>query len=273
MASAAPRRVEVVASFFPLAEAAREIGGPEVSVRNLTPPGAEPHDLELTPDDRDALDDADLVIVLGGGFQPSIEDATDQRDGATLDLVDHLPAKDRAHARTDPHLWLDPVQMRRIAKQIERSLARADPKHAQELAGRARAFDAELVALDADYRTGLAHCARSLIVTSHEAFGWLARRYGLHQKGIAGIDPESEPGAERVAELSDLVHRTGTTTVFTEDLVSPKVADALAREVGVRTATLSPLEGLTDRQREHSATYVSVMRTNLDKLRTALGCG
>jgi zinc transport system substrate-binding protein len=108
-AAVAATRIEVVASFFPLAEAVKVIGGDRVSVRNLTPPGAEPHDLELTPDDRDAIEDADLVIVLGGGFQPAIEDATDDRDGATLDLIAQLPAADRKHARNDPHLWLDPV--------------------------------------------------------------------------------------------------------------------------------------------------------------------
>jgi zinc transport system substrate-binding protein len=271
-AGAARHRVEVVASFFPLAEAAKQIGGADVTVRNLTPPGAEPHDLELTPDDRDALEDADLVIALGGGFQPAIEDAVDQRDGASLVLVDNLPAKDRAHAKTDPHLWLDPVQMRRIATQVARALTKADPKAADGIARRAAAFDVELGSLDTDYRTGLSHCERDLVVTSHAAFGWLARRYGLRQEGVAGIDPESEPGPDRIADLADLVARTGTTTVFTEDLVSPKVADALAREAGVKTETLSPLEGLTDAQRAHGATYVSVMRANLRKLRTALGC-
>jgi zinc transport system substrate-binding protein len=271
-AGAAAHQIDVIVSFFPLAEAAQQVGGGAVSVRNLTPPGAEPHDLELTPDDRETIDDADLVIVLGGGFQPAIEDAAEQRNGATLDVIDELETADRERALTDPHLWLDPLQMERIVEHVERALAEAAPGAGERFARRATNYRADLAALDADFETGLADCDRNLIVTAHDAFGWLAGRYGLRQEGVAGIDPESEPGPERVAELADLVERTGTTTVFTEELVSPDVAETLAREAGVKTKVLSPLEGLTDRQQENRATYISVMRTNLRKLRAALAC-
>jgi zinc transport system substrate-binding protein len=163
--------------------------------------------------------------------------------------------------------------MRRIARRIEDALVTLRPADADGIERRGAAYREQLTALDADYRAGLADCERDIVVTSHEAFGWLVRRYGLRQAGVAGIDPESEPGPERLADLADLVQRTGTTTVFTEDLVSPKVAETLAREAGVHTKTLSPLEGLTGRQRDKGATYVSVMRTNLKKLRAALACG
>jgi zinc transport system substrate-binding protein len=130
-----------------------------------------------------------------------------------------------------------------------------------------------LLALHEDFETGLATCERNLLVTAHEAFGWLARRYGLRQEGIAGIDPESEPSPKRLAELADLVEEEGVTTIFTEDLVSPKVARTLAREAGgIRTEVLSPLESLTEAQRERGDDYLDVMRDNLTKLRAALGC-
>jgi zinc transport system substrate-binding protein len=122
------------------------------------------------------------------------------------------------------------------------------------------------------YRDGLAHCARRLIVTAHEAFGYLARRYGLRQEGVAGLSPDAEPDPERIAQLTDLARREGVTVVFTEELVSPRIADTLAREAGVHTDVLNPLEGLTDRERRAGANYITVMDDNLRKLRTALDC-
>jgi zinc transport system substrate-binding protein len=136
----------------------------------------------------------------------------------------------------------------------------------------ADAFVAELGALHDRYTQGLAACTRKVIVTAHEAFGHLARRYGLRQEGVAGLSPDAEPDAQRLGQLADLVKRLGVTTVFTEELVSPRIADTLAREAGVKTATLNPLEGLTDKELARGADYVTVMDQNLTKLERALGC-
>lgn len=239
-------KTNVVAAFFPLAEAARRVGGARVRVLDLTPPNVEPHDLEITSDQVDQVEQADVVILLGAAFQPSLAKAARRAKGAVVRID---PPTD------DPHIWLDPVQMKGIAERV-----------ATALHGDAGAFTRDLDALDADYRTGLAHCARTTIVTAHKAFAYLAARYGLTQQAIAGFDPEAEPTASKLAELTDLIKRTGTTTVFTEQLVSPKVAQTLARETGATTAVLNPLES------GRPGTYISAMRTNLDRLRTALGC-
>jgi len=273
VAGAAGRsRVRVVASFYPLAWAARAVGGPAVRVTDLTPSGAEPHDLELTTDDRDAIDDADLAVVMGHDFQPAVEAAADDRDGPTVKVLDRVDVGADAADR-DPHVWLDPVLMEQIVDAVERALQRVAPSRAVEFERRANATIGELESLDRDYRTGLADCDRRLLVTAHEAFGWLAKRYDLRQQGIAGIDPESEPDPKRLGELADLAQREGVTTVFTEDLVSPKVARTLAREAGgLQTEVLSPLESLTDGARSRGDDYADVMTTNLVKLRRALGC-
>lgn len=263
-AAGATSKRTVVASFYPLAYAAQQVGGARVAVTNLTPAGAEPHDLELSPAQMDRLLDADLAVVLGEGFQPAVEKAADGRDGVTVRIL-------RAHT-DDPHVWLDPVRMQGIVRDIQRGLTRADPAGRQTYARNASTLIGRLDALDQQFRAGLADCDRNLLVTSHEAFGHLAARYGLRQEGVAGIDPSAEPDARRVGELADLVRRDHVTTVFTEALVSPRVADTLAREAGVTTETLDPLEGLTDRARAAGADYFSVMTTNLDKLRAALGC-
>jgi zinc transport system substrate-binding protein len=269
--------LSVVASFYPLAEAARQVGGDLVSVTNLTAPGVEPHDLELTPDQVESIATADLVVYLGGGFQPGVDDAAGQTDGMVLDVltgVDTVTPPDGSEPglAVDPHVWLDPRRYARIVDEVRAALADIDPSHADAFAAGASRLEDELTALDREFRDGLADCERTTIVTNHAAFGYLAAAYGLTQVGISGLDPEAEPDPRRIAELRDLVRSQGITTIFTEDLVSPKVAETLAQEAGVRTAVLHTLEGLTDAEVAAGGDYLSEMRENLAALREALDC-
>jgi zinc transport system substrate-binding protein len=258
-------RPRVVASFFPLAEVARRVGGDRVVVTDLTPSGAEPHDLELTSDQVDDLLDADLVVHLGGGFQPAVEDVVDQRDGATVDVLSALGI-DEDGDDVDPHVWLDPTQLGRIVDVVAGALADEVPDSEADVDAAARRYRDELVDLDADLASQLGDCRRDLVVSAHDAFGRLARRYGLRTEALTGLSPEAEPDPGRLAELADLVEREGVTTVFTEALVAPDVAEVLAREAGVRTAVLDPIEGPSD------GGYVGAMRRNGDALAEALGC-
>jgi zinc transport system substrate-binding protein len=252
----------VVAAFYPLAFAAEEVAPAGTAVDDLTPPGAEPHDLELTARDVERLRDAALVVYAGGGFQPAVEDAVGDRDGASLDVLDTVPLIDGAEGR-DPHVWLDPIRYARVARAIAKALGR--PQAAIPLVRR-------LETLDRDFRRDLAHCARREIVTSHAAFAYLADRYGLEQVPLVGVTPEAEPAAKDLERLVAEVRKTGATTVFSEPLVSARLAETVAREAGVSTAVLDPLEGLTPEQRERGADYFTVMRENLAALRAALGC-
>jgi zinc transport system substrate-binding protein len=277
-ATAASKR-SVVAAFYPVAYAAQRVGGNRVTVTNLTPAGAEPHDLELTSAQIDKILGADVVFDLGHRFQPAVEKAAAQRNGPTVSLLDTLPigaagktVKAGDATALDPHVWLDPVLMRDLVQQVQRSLTKADPKGRAAYTRNADQFVAELDALNGRYAQRLATCDRKLIVTAHEAFGYLAHRYGLRQEGVAGISPDAEPDAQRLGQLADLVKQQGVTTVFTESLVSPRIADTLAREAGVKTDVLNPLEGLTDKEVSRGANYVTVMNQNLEKLRRALGC-
>lgn len=270
-------RVSVAASFYPLAEAASKVGGDLVSVENLTPPGVEPHDLELAPDDIEAIATADVIVYLGGGFQPAVEDALAEAEHAmTVDALNAVatnaaPASEAEEGlAVDPHVWLDPARFEEIVRAVADALAKADPANEATYAANAEAYIAQIVALDEEFRAGLSDCERTTIVTSHEAFGYLADAYGLTQVGILGLSPEAEPDPRRLAELRDLVEREGVTTIFAEELVSPKVAETLANEAGVRVAVLNPIESLTDA--EEKADYLSLMRENLDTLRKALDC-
>ena len=250
----------VVAAFYPLAYAAQQVGGRTVSVRNLTPAGAEPHDLEVSPSDVQAVHSADLVLLLGHGFQPQLERAAG-RGRRVLSLLD-TPGLHR-FANGDPHVWLDPLRYALIVKRIGAALHRR---------AQAARFVARLHVLDADYRRGLAHCARHDIVTSHEAFAYLAQRYGLRQIALTGLNPEAEPTPGDLAHVVDLVRKTHATTVFFETLVSPRIADTVAREAHAATAVLDPIEGVTPAEAKRGANYFTIMRANLRALRRALGC-
>jgi zinc transport system substrate-binding protein len=270
-------KLSVVANFYPIAEAAEKIGGDLVTVTNLTPPGVEPHDLELTPSQIVDVSTADVVLYMGGGFQPAVEDAVQQARGMAVDLTSHLrslpvPPGDEESLAADPHVWLDPKLYLKIVSAAESVMAKAAPANAATFARNASLYEGEIRSVDSSYRRGLSDCARNVIVTSHAAFGYLAREYGLRQEPIAGLSPDAEPSPDRLAELAALVKRDGVTTIFTEELVSPRVAQALALDTGATTAVLDPLESLTPSELSAGDDYVTVMRGNLRTLRTALGC-
>lgn len=270
-------RLDVVTSFYPLMFAAEGIGGSCVDVTNLTPPGVEPHDLELSPDRVEAIATADIVFYLGGGFQPAIEDAVGDIEGRAIDLlrsVETVQGSEEGEEGTvvDPHVWLDPVRFATIAGSIADALGTAGARDGCDVDARASALGEELTDVNERFRAGLADCDLDVIVTTHSAFGYLAERYGLTQEAIAGIDPEAEPSAKRLAELEAFVRREGVTTIFTEELVSPEVAETLAEEAGVDTAVLSTIEGLTEPQAAAGRDYVSLMEENLGALRSALRC-
>ena len=264
--SGAGAKNAVVAAFYPLAYAAQMMS-PSAKVENLTPPGAEPHDLELTPRAVARIEKASVVLYLSHGFQPAVSDAVKSASGSKVDILQGLPLQSakgqEAGLTADPHVWLDPVLFQQIVRHIAAALPR--PVHTARLT-------ADLRALDRDYRNGLAHCARKDVVTSHAAFGYLARRYGLHQVAITGLTPESEPTPKQLAHVIQLVRQTHATTVFFERLVSPRLADTVAREVGARTAVLDPIEGLTPAEQQQGKTYLTLMRENLATLRKALAC-
>jgi len=255
-----PAKETVVASFYPLAYAAEEVGNGGVDVENLTPAGAEPHDLEVSPQDVAAIREADLVLLLGDGFQPQLEDAAGTGK-KVLRLLDTPGLALRPDG--DPHVWLDPLRYAKIVGRIGQSLQRPDA---------AARLQARLRDLDGEYRTGLAHCERHEIVTSHEAFGYLAERYGLEQVAITGLSPEVEPEPAKLQQVVELVRERGVTTIYFETLVSPRIAETVARETGAKTAVLNPIEGLTKNEISQGENYFSLMRTNLRTLREGLGC-
>ncbi|MEW1587054.1 metal ABC transporter substrate-binding protein [Micromonospora vinacea] len=283
-AGADPQRVDVVAAFYPLQFLAERIGGDAVRVTNLAKPGAEPHDLELNPSQVGEVSDAELIVYLKG-FQPAVDDAVAQNGGdRAFDVTSVQPLLDASagghdhegeegHAEEsggkDPHVWLDPTRLAGIGDQLAQRLGKADPDHAADYTARAATLRGDLTTLDGEFKNGLATCQRREIVTSHAAFGYLADRYQLDQVGITGLSPDVEPSPQRLAHVIEEAKEHQATTIFFETLVSPKVAETIAGQVGAKTAVLDPIEGLAAGS---NGDYLSVMRTNLRTLQTALSC-
>ena len=263
--SSADDRVEVLASFYPLQFVAEQVGGEHVSVDNLTPPAADPHSLELSPAQVRALGGADVVVYLSG-MQAALDEAV--ATSAPERLVDTAEAAGLTGGAEDPHFWQDPARLADVAHDVADRLADADPGHASEFAANADALAGRLAALDDDYRETLAPCAGATLVVSHEAFGYLADRYGLEQVGITGIDPEVEPSPARLRAVRSVVEEAGVRTVFFEVITSPKVARTLAEDLGIGSAKLDPIEGQSDPEDD----YLDVMQDNLAALTDGLTC-
>ena len=274
--------LSVVASFYPLQFVAQQIGGDQVTVTSLTKPGAEPHDLELAPQDVAAVTDADLALYLSG-FQPAVDTAIAQQapdhsldvaDAAQLSLTysPAMPAEDdSAVAGTaDPHFWLDPQRLADVGDAVATRLIEISPEQASTFETNAAELRSALGALDAEFSDGLATCDRNEIVTSHNAFGYLADAYGLEQVGIAGLTPDSEPNPQDLAAVTDFVAAHDVSTVYYETLVSPEIADTVAATTGATTDVLDPIEGIADDSQ--GANYLEIMRANLGNLRKGLSC-
>ncbi|WP_326603651.1 metal ABC transporter substrate-binding protein [Streptomyces sp. NBC_01799] len=277
-------RLDVVASFYPMQFLAEEIGGTHVSVTTLTKPGVEPHDLELSPRQIGGLGDADYILYLKG-IQPAVDDAIAQSgvrnsvDAAKLTTLEdhgtetggdeHGHAHEGEGAGADPHIWLDPVKYAEVAKGVGKSLEKADPNHAADYHTNTDVLVKKLDALNTSYKKGLSDTATKTFITTHSAFGYLAERYGLIQEGIAGVDPESEPSPARVKDIHTVAEKNKATTVFFETLASDKTAKTVARDTGLKTDVLDPLEGITAKSKGDN--YIEVMQSNLAALQKALG--
>lgn len=302
-------KLTVMASFYPLQYLAEKIGGEHVSVSSLTPDGAEPHDLELSPKTVDSLSSADAVIYLAG-FQSAVDEAIEQQAPKTVidvspaaELIEagtdaNHPSEDEedtadeaqsgqteAHDHdhkghdheghdhhhdmsTDPHFWLDPTRMAHAATLVGDKLAEADSAHADVYKANAKALAEELNTLSDTLVTKTSNCKIKTFVTAHTAFGYLADRTGLTQVGISGLDPESSPSPARLADIAQTAKEQGVTTIFTEALIDPKVAQTLADDLGITTAVLDPIESQTDASKDYAAT----MNSNIDALTKALDC-
>lgn len=282
----------VKASFYPLQYLVEQIGGDLVSVDSLTPPGTDAHSLELSPKTVSELSSADAVAYLRG-FQTAVDEAVNQAkpshvldvtESAELmetgthhhhhhdDEADHdHEGEDHEHEHNmagDPHFWLDPARMEQVAKQINKFLAETDPSHAQEYEKNTKTVVSKLKDLDESVTNSFGNCTFDTFVVSHEVFGYLAAKTGLHQVGVSGLEPEVTPSPQRLKEISDVVKENGVKVIYAEANVSPKAIEVLAHDLGIETLVLDP--GAT--QNDPDVDYLQIMTKNLENLKKGLDC-
>lgn len=275
--------ISVVASFYPIAEFARNVGGDLVSVSTVTPAGAEPHDYEPTSQQIAEAYDAKVFLYNGGGVDAWAERISSDiaAHGVTVgemsQSVNTVPPEtdDRGEAEStsyDPHFWLDPVLAEKEVDAIRDAFSLADPEHADVYRANAAAYNIKLAALDQDFKNGLKECSTRTIITSHAAFAYLAREYNLNIIAISGVSPEEEPSARRIAEIADLARQKDIQYIYFETLISPKLSQTIAHEIGAQTLVFNPLEGLTDEGIAEGKSYLTVMDENLKNLEIGMAC-
>jgi zinc transport system substrate-binding protein len=270
-------KLQVTASFYPLYYFAGVIGGSHADVQNITPAGAEPHDFEPTSQDIARIEKGDLLI-LNGGLEAWGDKIRSELAGTKERVViageGMLTRQVVEEGRTaqDPHVWLSPQLAKKEVERILDGYRTADPGNRADYEAQTKNLQDRLDLLDAAYRTGLSHCRQTDIVTSHAAFGYLAQAYGLNQVAVAGLSPDAEPSAKDLADIANLAREKHIQYIFFESLVSPKLSQTIADEIGAKTLVLDPIEGLTDEQISQGKTYFTIMQDNLVNLETALEC-
>lgn len=277
-------KLQIVASFYPIYFLSSQIVGDNGTAESLVPSGVEPHDFELGPSDMKKILSADIVFYNGLGLEQWIGTASNAL-GSNASLVDVSTGIEPITATgavgignspsstgIDPHVWLDPIDAKAEAANIERAIESKDPENAEYYRGNLRALQGKLDAIDSEYRSGLANCKKREIITSHAAFGYVAAQYNLTQVPIAGLSPETEPSPSQLASLVAFARSRNATYIFFESLVNPALSDTIAREIGAKTLVLDPIEGLTPENQRKAKDYLSLLKDNLANLRTALDC-
>lgn len=266
-------RLQVTATYYPLYDFAQRVGGQWVTVTNITPAGQEPHEYEPTPQQLAGMQKSQILLYNGATFEPWIQDFLPSYSHSAV-AANHNIAMltGESQGTTDPHYWLDPVLAQTMIITIRDAFSKADPDHSTEYARQASEYIIELQKLDGEFSQGLANCRLHEVISSHEALRYLAGRYNFQVEAITGISPEDDPSPATLANLATLIKQKGITTVFFEELVSPRLAQTLASETGATTAVFDPIEGMSDDDIAAGANYLSVQRQNLSALRSAMQC-
>lgn len=271
-------KIIVSASFYPLAEFAKRVGGDFIDVVNITPAGVEAHDYEPTPRDIAAIRVSKVFLYQGAGFDPWAERVAQDLKGTDVKVInvsenfDLRSIDNNGGAAKDPHIWLDPLLAQKEVTVIRDAIKGEMPQQSDALNKNADTFNFALAQLDANIRRALSGCVLKDIIVSHQAFGYFGARYGIDITAISGISPEEEPSAQRLGEVAQLAKAKNIKTIFFETLVSPKLAETVAQEAGLTTSVLNPLEGLTNEEIAAGKDYLSVMMENVHNLQQALQC-
>lgn len=262
-----PPKLHVTASFYPIYFFASEIGGEKTEIKNLTPAGIEPHEYEPPPQDIARIEESDMLL-LNGGLEAWADKVKDNLKDKNIKIV----VAGEGLIKKDPHVWLNPLLAQKQIEKITEAYISIDPANKNYYQGNQENLNDKLDKLDAAYKEGLKSCQRKDFITSHTAFSYLAERYGINPVPISGLSPDQEPSAKKLAEIAKFAKEHNVKYIFFESLVSPKLSETIASEIGAKTLVLDPIEGLSDDNIKQGENYFTVMEDNLRALQIALQC-
>ena len=268
--------ITIATTFYPLYDLTKSITGNKDIVYSIVPAGTEPHEYEPTPSDIQKLNNAYAFVTLGNEFKEFEEDLIKSVNldvkiipaGKDISLLKISDEEGHLQNGNDPHIWLSPKNAQKMAVNIMNGMVDADPTNAQIYLKNGQTLIEQLKLLDKEFKDSLTTCKKDVVLVSHNAFAYLARDYSFRTITISGLEPEAEPTPQQLANLINEAKQYSIKYVFYEELVDPRIAETIAREVGAEILKLSPIEGITN----PSDTYLTLMKQNLNNLKTALEC-
>jgi zinc transport system substrate-binding protein len=262
--------LNIVASFYPIYEFVKQVGGDKVSISSLIPVGVEPHDFEPTIQQIQNAERADIVFFNGLGFEGTFLNRIQNDNLIDTSMETNITETGNV---INPHIWLDPILVKNQVKNIKDALIKLDPTNKEYYENNAVNFTKELDSLDALIRTTVQTCDKKDFIAFHDAFSYFANRYGLNQHSIQGVSPEGEVLPQRIQEIVELARDLGINIVYSEELVDPRFAEVIAQEVpNGRVLILSPIEGIDSEEQAAGIDYLDKMRENITNLKIGLEC-
>ena len=266
------RQLKVLASFYPLYEFTKIIGGERIDVSVIVPSGIEPHDWEPTIQDLQKMQNADMIVINGANLEPWIAKLVSVNPNILIvDTSNGIPLLEKdKHVfnnkiQNDPHIWLDPVLAKKQIQNIANGLIRIDPQNTDYYQENANAYNARLILLDNKIRNELSFCVKKDFLAFHDAFSYFANEYGLNQNTIIGVNPSEEPTAVTLQQIVQKAQNLDLNVIFTEEAVNPRVSEIIADEIGAKVLILSPIEIY-----EKNSDYIKRMEQNLSNLKKEL---
>lgn len=264
-------KIRVITTIYPLYEFSKRIGGDKVEVSILVPAGAEPHDWEPGPKDIIKIESAQVFVYNGAGFESWVAGTLKGIESKKLIIVDSSSGisliKNDGY---DPHIWLDPILAERQADLIRDALIESDPQNREYYTANSDTLKEELALLDQEIKNELGSSKKKVFITSHAAFGYFSKRYGLTEVSVAGLSPDVEPSPAKIAEIVEIAEKNDIKYIFFETLVNPRLSEVIANETGAKTLVLNPIEGLSQADIDKGKTYFTIMRENVKNLKMAL---
>jgi zinc transport system substrate-binding protein len=296
VSAAVQKKLVVVTTLFPLYDFARTIGGDKVDVSLIIPPGVEAHSFEPKPEDAARVTKTDLFVFTNEYMEPWAVKFVQGLNAGNVSLVDsskgvtflkagkvedgedeHDGHNDKEHHHhgggMDPHIWLDFTNAQVMVDNIASAMSTRDQVNRNYYQANATAYKAELKKLDAEYLKGLSSCTKKVFLHGgHYAFGYLANHYGLHYESASAVNADAEPTPAKLIALIKQVKAMGLKYVFSEELLSPRVSEMIAKETGTSVLLLHGAHNISKEDFDHGVTYISLMKSNLVNLRTGLQC-